>query len=463
MLEKSKTKFIFVLTSLALFLLCLWIKAHANFNLDIVNEISIIPEILPKNSEMQAIRLINRTNKNIQIKDIIVPDDPSDHGLIKYEKIMPSSSLPTDTCKIGNYINSKDSCLLWFQAVAIGKLFIPKIFTVNVVTEEKIYRQNFKLTYQNNLYVGGRINIGPNNHAIGVAKWDGIQWTYLDGINLGSYDDTVMTLAYDNDSLYAGGSFNGRVAVTNISNKTTPWKFLPGLEDAAETLAVFDHELYAGGDFSGAYKLIPKTSSWLKVGKVNKSVRKYLVNASQLYAGGDFKEKLIKLGVDKDSWIELGANLEPDVNILTLTAVNNSLFVAGQMNSYKAYYEEDGIWMGIDDSAPYQDTIFSMITIDGKLYVGSYKGLFVLNDNLFQQLLPNDAENFWVKTILAVGETLYTGGNFAFKNSKGKTITLLAKYYKGNWTQIAPAFWNNNASDINSLITIPNWSITVEK
>ncbi len=157
---------------------------------------------------------------------------------------------------------------------------------------------------QNILYVGGIFSQAGPIPMVGIAKWDGANYSGLgQGVMVGS---GISSLHLDNGVLYAGGTFTNMdgVPTKNIAGwNGLTWSPLGlGLDTIGATtvikaLATYNNELYAGGYFSrsGATFLsyIAKWdgANWLPVGGgTNGVVSSLCVYNNELYVGGTFTQ-----------------------------------------------------------------------------------------------------------------------------------------------------------------------------
>jgi hypothetical protein len=143
------------------------------------------------------------------------------------------------------------------------------------------------------VYAGGNFEtVGGGVPAVGVAKWDGFQWTALgSGIGGVQYPTVYASALFDDDgpgpdptSLYIGGNFTtvGGVGANYIARwNGSSWSPVgSGMDSWVRALAVFDDDgpgphlpaLYAGGFFQNAGGAPANTiakwngSSWSQVG-----------------------------------------------------------------------------------------------------------------------------------------------------------------------------------------------------
>ncbi len=108
-----------------------------------------------------------------------------------------------------------------------------------------------------NVFVGGDFNTAGNIGAIGVARWDGTNWSPVGGgISATSFKPAVYGLAYDGTSLYVGGNFTmaGSVSANNLAQwDGQSWSpFGTGPNSTVHGIAVYGNELFIGGNFTSA-------------------------------------------------------------------------------------------------------------------------------------------------------------------------------------------------------------------
>jgi len=118
------------------------------------------------------------------------------------------------------------------------------------------------------LYAGGFFELAGGVPANNIAKWDGTEWSALEGPSGNGMNSIVLALTtYDDGTgpaLYAGGSFitAGGVSANNIAKwDGTAWSPLEGpsgngISDRVHALTTYDDgtgpALYAGGQFNSA-------------------------------------------------------------------------------------------------------------------------------------------------------------------------------------------------------------------
>lgn len=423
--------------------------------------ITVDPTTENPHLKYKAINITNIGANDVTIQRIQVALDEKAQKLVHYCGASDSSlrcGLPNNSsvCQGGLILRPQTSCQIWLEAASIGKLNIGGAFNIMVKTPSKNYAKKFSLTFEQDLFIGGRFENKPEK-PFGVIKWDGANWVSFPELDIGAYDDSVMSLALLDNYLFAGGSFNSRVARYNLDNPNAAnnnWELFPGLSDAAETLMSFDHKLYAGGEFSGAYRLNNSTK-WEQVGNFTKGVNQYMVSAGQLYAAGEFDQKVIKLNPDKNSWSQVCADLPQDVNNKILVNHDNDLYSGGMMNAYKMYrcaLSSTKTWMGIDARDPYHEIILTAASLNHQLFYGSFSGLYRLDGTYFKPIISVGT----ISALLVVGDSLYVAGNYQTEDNK---LEFLTKYSYGDFTQIAPKTWEKINLTINTLLAVPTWNI----
>ena len=134
------------------------------------------------------------------------------------------------------------------------------------------------------LYTGGYLSDFEGSGAYGIARWDGIAWSAIEGLN-GSVRDMLIFDDGTGPALYVGGNFpnpmppNSNVSLWGIAKWTaTAWAPLGGgmytgyEQESVNALAVFDDgsgpALYAAGDFIHVY--LPETDEFMVVNHIAK-------------------------------------------------------------------------------------------------------------------------------------------------------------------------------------------------
>ncbi len=199
------------------------------------------------------------------------------------------------------------------------------------------------LVYNGNLYVCGNFENADGKPALGIAKWNGSDWSDVGGGFMhGAFTNVVRGLAIFNGDLIAGGYVDsaGGVPIHKVAKwNGTAWSAM-GTDCAINTIncfAIHNGELYAGGEASGAVKsCVAKWtgSSWTNLtGAGGNSVVNSMVSYNgELYAGGNFIDinGVSAKGLAKwngTAWSAVGTGFAGTVNAVAV--FNSKLFIGG--------------------------------------------------------------------------------------------------------------------------------------
>ena len=215
------------------------------------------------------------------------------------------------------------------------------------------------------LYAGGAFLEAGGKTVNCIAKWDGSEWTDLNGGVSSEGQPGMLSLAVFNDgtgeALYAGGHFDhaGGVPANNIAKwDGTQWSALgSGIESAPMSLGVFDDgngpALYAGGHFEHAGGIPAKNiarwdgQQWSALGEGTDGQANTLTASdadsdlgAALWVGGVFERaggvsayNIAKW--DGSEWSALGDGVDEDVYGLTIfdDGSGDALYVAGEFTT----------------------------------------------------------------------------------------------------------------------------------
>ncbi len=195
-------------------------------------------------------------------------------------------------------------------------------------------------TIRHLLYAGGSFHYAGGVLVEKIAKWDGVIWSEMSGVN---YD--VLSITADSDFVYVA---NGHYALKYTG---TNWLTLPAFSANVMVVGVVNGELYAGGDFlyqgTNFVNHIAKWNgtSWDSLGpglgepplfgRVD-AITEY---QGKLVAGGLFKlagtDTMSSLAIwDGTSWHSIGGGLHSNnandyASVYDLFVDGDSLYVAG--------------------------------------------------------------------------------------------------------------------------------------
>jgi hypothetical protein len=206
-----------------------------------------------------------------------------------------------------------------------------------------------------NLYIGGSFVVAGKVVANRIAKWDGHEWSDLNG----GLNGPVNAIAVSGSNVYVGGAFtlaedgdpnNGIViSVNNIARwDGHEWLALDaGVGGTVNALAVAGSDLYVGGAFTSASSVAAnRVAKWdglnwsalgVGLGFISGQVNALAVLGGNLYAGGTFGQlgdgtTMTRIARwDGNSWSALsygiGGGTSPSVNALAVVGTN--LYAAG--------------------------------------------------------------------------------------------------------------------------------------
>jgi hypothetical protein len=327
---------------------------------------------------------------------------------------------------------------------------------------------------QGNLYIGGVFSQVGNTAAHSIAKWDGSTWSTLGQ----GTDNAVEALAFSPDgTVYAAGAF-----ITAFNSDGTPvsavgiakwdgqqWSDLGGGVTGGvygyffvHALAIWGTNLYAGGYFS-AMGGVPANyiarwdgSTWSAVGSgVDDIVYTLTLSDDRLYAGGSFLYAGGTLARhiarwDGSSWSALAGGLDYGVNGLAWSG--NNLYAGGNFNNafnagdakIPAHYVArwDGTaWSAVGNGM--NNTVDAVVVAGNTLFAG---GIFSTADGVSAKNVAQWDGRAWsalgsgtspdsgggadVRTLATWGTNVYLGGNFG--GAGGKISAHVARAVVGN-------------------------------
>lgn len=153
--------------------------------------------------------------------------------------------------------------------------------------------------FQGLLYVGGLFDTAGGVPAKSIAAWNGAAWAPVGGGIVGGASSTgsVLTLATDGTTLFAGGDFSsaGGVPAVNVAQwNGTAWDSLgagilhPSIQTYVSALAMNGTTLVAGGVFGVDPVRRWSGSEWIPMSTLNGLVRTFTIYNGSFIAGGYF-------------------------------------------------------------------------------------------------------------------------------------------------------------------------------
>ncbi len=274
------------------------------------------------------------------------------------------------------------------------------------------------------LYLPGFFTAAGGVVAIGVASWDGTNWSSLGGSTNAPGGYTVNALALSGSNIYVGGDFltagtvpANYIAVFNTSTST--WSSLGtgttnGVDNGVDAIAVLGTDIYAGGYFTNA--------------------------------GGNPADHIAMW--DGTKWNTLGTtpNDGVDGDVFALALFGSKLYVGGKFThaggspaSYAAEWNGTAwstIGTGVDSN------VYAIAPGTGEVYFGgnfthaggsSANYIASWNGATWSALgAPTNGVDRIVYALAAYGDTLFAGG--AFLHAGGSPANYLAKWNTHDWT-----------------------------
>lgn len=242
---------------------------------------------------------------------------------------------------------------------SLGKVKASYIGTWDGFTWDSIIIQPFKNNsiaaveamepINNKLYISGDFDTIAGFPCIGIAQWDGSNWSSLNFPNIKDFYDVSSICEY-NGSIYTAGLFDNTLndTISNILrwDGTNWYSVAGGIKGSGFTdilsMAVYKGDLYVAGDFSksngNAGNNIQKWNgtSWSDVGGgtggVNGQIRQLLVFNNKLYAVGVFTtaggipaSKIAEW--DGTQWCGLGSIFNSTIG--SICSYKDTLYVGG--------------------------------------------------------------------------------------------------------------------------------------
>lgn len=340
----------------------------------------------------------------------------------------------------------------------------------------------------NVVYLGGVFTQAGALPTVGIAKWDGANYSGLgQGILLGSGVYSLLVLP--NGDLVAGGSFTNMdgILCKNIAKwNGAIWSPMGlGLDTinaaVVRALAVYKNEIYAGGIFnnSGGFPLsfIAKWNgtSWVPLGSgTNGIVSSLAVYNNELYVGGTFTNaggipvnNIAKW--DSTVWSDVGGgvNYTGAISVSALEVYSGNLYAGGTFTSagttavkHIAMWDGNN-WFDVGGGASEYTgaiSVSAFTKFNGNLIVGgTFDSLGVSPANFIGQWngtnwsTLNQGMNNSVYALTTLVDTLYAGGLFT-------TADAITTPFVAQWvpTATTTTFLNDHALSGHRFTLYPN-------
>jgi hypothetical protein len=339
------------------------------------------------------------------------------------------------------------------------------------------------------LYVGGVFTqAGTVPATIGIAKWDGANYSAVgQGLLVGT-GISALLYNYTNGKLIAGGSF------TNISGTTSKniaewngigWSPLgvgldtSGTQAVVSALAIYNNELYAGGVFNKSGSTILSYiakwdgTNWQPVGTgTNGKVSSLCVYNNELYAGGIFTNAG---GVPVNNiarwngttWGDVGGgvvNYTGAISVSAMQVYTGGLYAAGTFTAAGSTVVKNiARWNGVNwgdvggGSSDYTGAISvsALQVYHGELVAG---GMFDSLGTIAANHIGKWNGSAWsamgsgmnngILTLQTMADTLYAGG--LFTTADGNTSLFISEW-KPNLLSV-----NDNMYETDNISLYPN-------
>ncbi len=352
----------------------------------------------------------------------------------------------------------------------------------------------------NQVIVAGGFDTYNNVARAGVAKLDletgALDTTFNPGVGFGS--GSVLTLAYANGSIYAGGDFTtyqsiARRRIVKLNATTaaidTTFNASTGFNAEVYKIAVDATSVYCVGDFTtyksatrfGIAKIDATTAalntSFDPLDGFDSTTTAIVKVGNSLYVGGDFHayRSTAIIGLAKlsalDASIDLGFTTHVDSGSLIvkdLCANTETLFVAGNISSYNAAPSGSALALSLQDGAPVSgfdsakgptgisytcEATADKVLIGGDFrYAGGFdrRGVVKLKSaslKLDEDFTVGIGFNDEVRDLAYTTEGLYVGGKFTkFQVSTVSRIAKLDNLTGALQTAFAPPTINNTVN-----------------
>ena len=296
------------------------------------------------------------------------------------------------------------------------------------------------------IYICGHFTMASNTVASRIVRWDGSGWQPVAGTARHGTHSYVYALAVGTDGLYMGGMFTA-VGCTQASRIArwdgTTWhavgsgvRAAAGVTARVLALKAVDNQIFAGGVFTEAGGVAASNiavwdgTQWRSLGNgVNGAVNAIEVSGARVYVGGSFTN-----------------------------AYNGSGGPAVRVDCL-AYWEPSVGW---NPAGPVigAGNVFALCVAGNVLYAGgsftniagtTANRVAMCRDGVWYSLGVGGANgvNGTVYALLATEDGIYVGG--AFTNAGGVTARAIAKWDGTSWSALGSGFLSSGTASVRAL------------
>jgi hypothetical protein len=231
-------------------------------------------------------------------------------------------------------------------------------------------------SFGGNVVAGGDFRTAGGVATIGLAQWDGVQWSPIDG-----FAGSVFGMATEGGFLYLGGDFalNGSLTRSHVARwDGSTWTHLgtvSGQTPSVRALAYSNGNLFIGGEFS-TIEGVPASriarwdgTTWHALGDgLPGTVHALWAEGSEVYAAGSFNGTAQNpaYGIakwDGSTWSSLGIGVHKHLNfpatptVYALLGTQDGLYLGGDFtHAGKSYSNQIALWTDFTSSVRAEET-----------------------------------------------------------------------------------------------------------